>query len=68
MISMDQLLASLISRNPQIASNPRSKAMLDLITSGDKANGEELADNLCRTYGVTRDEALAQAKQFFGIK
>lgn len=64
---VQSLLNMLLKRNPNIANNPMNKAMLDAIQNGDADKGEELANNLCRTYGVTREQAVAQAKQYFHI-
>lgn len=64
---IQNLLNMLIQRNPNIANNPRNKAMLEAIQNGDSVKGEQLANNLCQSYGVTREQALAQAKQYFHI-
>lgn len=56
---------NLISQNPNIANNPQAKAMIDVIKSGDAKKGEELARNLCSTYGVDPQEASKQAANFF---
>lgn len=57
-----------IAQNPMIANNPRNAEMFSAIQNGDKARGEEIARNLCESYGVTPEEALKQAKGFFGLK
>ena len=61
------LINMLIRRNPNIANNPMNKAMLEAVQNGDSAKGEQLANNLCQAYGVTKEQALAQAKQYFHI-
>lgn len=58
---------TLLSRNPQIANNPTAKNMIDVIQSGDSKKGQEIAQNLCDTYGVRKEDAINQAKQFFNI-
>lgn len=60
------MLDRVIQRNPAVAQNPQAKAYIDLLRSGDAAKGEEVANNLLKTYGIDRDEALAQARRFFG--
>lgn len=57
----------LISKNPNIANNPRSQEMIDVIKSGDQQKGEALARNLCATYGVTPEQATQQARRFFNL-
>lgn len=67
-MNISSLMFDLIRRNPEVSNNPRAKESLDVIMSGDSVRGAEIADNLCRTYGVTRDEALKKAQEYFGIK
>lgn len=57
----------LIQRNNGIVNNPRAKGMLDVIQSGDSKSGEKIADNLCRSYGVTREQAIQMAREYFKI-
>lgn len=57
----------LLSRNPNIANNPRSQEMIDIIRSGDQQKGEALARNLCATYGVTPEQGVQQARRFFNF-
>lgn len=40
---------------------------VDIITSGDSKKGEEVAMNLCNSMGITKEQAVAQARQFFNI-
>lgn len=62
-----QIAMSLISQNPTVASNPNAQEFLRVIQNGDSAKGQEIARNLCNTYGITEEEALSKAKQFFHI-
>lgn len=57
-----------LQSNPQFANNPQAQALMSAIQNGDSAKGEEIARNICKTMGMSEQEALAQAKQFFGIK
>lgn len=57
----------MISRNPKVANNPRAQQLISVIQNGDSAQGEKIAENLCQTYGVTKEQALDDAKKFFGI-
>ena len=58
----------MISRNPKVANNPRAQQLISVIQNGDSAQGEKIAENLCQTYGVTKEQALDDAKKFFGIR
>lgn len=57
----------LLSSNPNIANNPQAKEYLDLIRNGDAVRGQQIANNLCKTYGMSVQDAIACAKQFFHI-
>lgn len=56
-----------LTANPAIADNPQARSFIDVLQSGDSAKGEELANNLLETYGMTKEDALAQARRFFRI-
>lgn len=45
--------------------NPLAQNMISVIQNGDDAKGEQIARNLCESYGVTPEEAYARAMQFF---
>ena len=41
--------------------------MLGVLMSGDKARCEELANNILQTRGISREDAVSQARRFFGV-
>ena len=49
--------------NRLLAGNPHNA--LSAIQNGDDATGEQIARNLCESYGITPEEAYAQAMRFF---
>lgn len=55
----------LMMRNQNVSNTPMGKEFIDILRSGDSARGEQLADNLCQTYGYSREDALNQAKEYF---
>ena len=57
----------MIQNNPNIANNPQAQHMLEVIQSGNAEEGEKIANNLLQTYGVSKDDALKQAKGFFNL-
>ncbi len=63
---MAGLLDQLLQRNPQIQTNPLAKNMMNVLQNGDAAKGEEIARNLCQSYGVSPEQAYNMAMQFFG--
>lgn len=56
-----------IAKNPNVANNPQAQELINVIKSGDAAKGEQIARNICQSYGVTPDQALDKAAGFFGI-
>ena len=62
-----QMAMNLISQNPNIVNNPNAQELIKVIQNGDSARGQQIADNLCQTYGISRDEALKNAKSFFHL-
>lgn len=67
MINPKQFALDLIRRNPNISGNPNAQGMIDVIQSGDEEQGKRFAENLCATYGVTKEQALEDARRFFHI-
>ena len=57
----------MISKNPQIANNPNAQEMINVIQSNDFKRGQQIAQNLCQSNGVTPEEAVKQARGFFGF-
>lgn len=62
-----QMAMNLISQNSNIANNPNAQEFIKVIQNGDSERGQQIADNLCQSYGMTRDEALKSAKSFFNL-
>ena len=51
--------------DPMLSKNPLAQNLFTCLQSGDSKKGEEIAMNLCKTYGITPEEACKQATQFF---
>jgi len=60
----NQLIKMFIKSNPRIQNNPMAQSMIDVIESGNNIQGEQIAENLCKTYGVTKEQALQQAQNW----
>lgn len=58
---------AVLRTRPDIAGNPRAQEMLEILQNGDSRRGEEVAGNILKTYGVTKEQALAKARRFFGL-
>lgn len=66
-MNTQQLLQKLTKLNPNIAKNERAKQYLTTVMNNDAQKGEEIANNLLQTYGKSKEEALAEARRFFGM-
>ena len=67
MTNITDLALNMISRNPRISQNPNFREYIDVIRRGDSVRGQQIADNLCRSYGSSRDETIANARRYFHI-
>ena len=56
-----------LERRPEIAGNPIAREWLEVIRRGDSKKGEEIARNLCGNSGVTVEQALDEARRYFGL-
>lgn len=54
-----------LQRRPEMANNPMAKEIIQVLQNGDSKRGEELATNLCKSYGETKEQAVGHAQQFF---
>lgn len=50
------------------SNKPIMQNMVNAIMTGNQAAGEEIANNLLKSYGVSKEDAIKQAQEFFGIK
>lgn len=65
--ALAQMAMNRISSDPRMQNNPQAREFMNIMRSGDAARGEAMARNLCNSYGVSQQQALQQAKQFFRI-
>lgn len=47
----------------QNGKGPNTAAMVDALRNNDAKAGEEIANNLLKTYGMTKEQAMQMAKQ-----
>lgn len=66
-MALAQMAMNRISSDPSFRNNPQARAFADIMQRGDVAQGQEMARNLCQSFGVSEQEALQQAKSFFRI-
>lgn len=62
-----QFAMNIIGNNPKIKNSPQGKELMNILQTNDSARGQKMAENLLQTYGVSKEEALGQAKRFFNI-
>ena len=61
-----QMLQQMMQRNPNMfQNNPQARQYMEVIMNGDAKRGEELARNICQSYGISPEEGVQQAQQFF---
>lgn len=57
----------MLMNNPNVANNPQMQAWINAIQNNDAQAGQQIADNICQSYGMTREDAIMQAKRFFNL-
>lgn len=63
-VSPQQFVQRMVQMNPQMLNNPQYKHYYDVIMSGDQNAANQLAQNLCNSYGVTPQQGMQQFQQF----
>lgn len=67
-MSMFDIALGMLQSSPAIRQNPNAQYMMDVIKRGDAQEGERIANNLLNSMGMTREQGLAQASSFFGVR
>lgn len=67
MITPMQFLQNAMRQNPNIANNPQAQNFLQILRSGDAQKGQQVAENLLKTYGMTKEQGMNQVHNFFHI-
>lgn len=67
MNKIEQFALNMLNQNPQMRNNPLAQEFISVLQSGNAQRGEEIANNLCQTYGVNRDQAIQQARNYFHL-
>lgn len=62
------LLNNALQQNPSLQNNPQAQNYIQILQSGDAQKGQQLAENICKSMGVTPEQAVQQAKSFFHIR
>lgn len=60
-----QYLQSQLKNNPNIANNPQAQSFIRVLQSGNAQMGQQIAENILKAYGMTKEQGMAQARQFF---
>lgn len=67
MITPMQFLQNAMRQNPDIANNPQAQNFLQILQSGDAQKGQQVAENILKTYGMTKEQGMNQVHNFFHI-
>lgn len=66
-MNMRNMALNLLAQNPNIANNPNAQEFIKVIQNGDSVKGAQIAQNLCDTYGISKEDAIKNAKSFFNL-
>ena len=67
MFDARQFAMNFMSQNQNLPNNPLVQQYASLIQGGDAKRGEEVANNILKSYGISKEEGMQMAKQFFHI-
>lgn len=66
MNSLALLAMNMIQNRPDIMNDPKNKPLIDALRSGDDAEGQRIAEELCKEHGETPQSAMSRVIKFFG--
>lgn len=69
MSRITDIATQMIRNNPQVNQSPFAQAGINAILNNDAQAGEQLANNILQSLGMTKEQALEIAKRqnLFGI-
>lgn len=62
-----QTIINAAMNNPNVQKSPFAQEGLGAIFNNDSKKGEELANNILASYGLTKEQGIEQARKFFHI-
>lgn len=66
MMNPFQLAQQWAQQNPNQANTPNAQNMLQILANGDQKAGEQFANNLLQSMGLTKEQAMQMVQQRFG--
>lgn len=55
----------MIQNNPQVANNPQAQHYIEVLKSGNEEEGRKIAENICKSHGMTLEQGIQQVANFF---
>lgn len=65
MPDFQQFAMNVLKNNPGIRNQPNAADMIQAIQNNDSARGEQLANNILNSMGMTKEQALQMAAKRF---
>lgn len=62
-----QTIINAAMNNPNVQKSPLAQEGLGAIFNNDNKKGEEIANNILASYGMSREEGVKRAKEFFHL-
>lgn len=63
MSRITEIASRMIQNNPNIQSTPWAPSAINAILNGDAKTGEQIANNLLQSMGMTKEQALDLARK-----
>lgn len=63
-----QFAMNQMQKNPALTNTPMGQTFANILKTGNVSAGEEMANNILSSMGMTKEDALAQAQSYFGLK
>lgn len=63
--NIQQMLGTLLQNNPQLQQNQNAMQMINALKNNDQKAGEEIANNILKQHGMTREQGMQAVQQFF---
>jgi len=66
-MSNPQNILSNVMKNSRLMQDPRAQRAMSMYQNHDSEGLKNMAENLCKSYNITTDQAKAEVKKMFGM-
>ena len=64
-LDVNAILNQVWRSNPNLQTNANAMQMINVVQNNDQVAGEQIANNILKQYGLTKEQGMQLAQQYF---